>query len=117
MSEHRRKSIQKSAKAIFKKTEDREKAGGDYFETGWQATLELMLFMNDINRDMDLGEPVVTEDGILRDDIDQCQTLLNRITVEIDMKLDMFSYLKGVKVPSRNIRNSDYIRVFDATAK
>ena len=45
MSEHRRKSIQKSAKAIFKKAEDREKAGGDYFETGWQATLELMLLM------------------------------------------------------------------------
>ncbi len=45
MSEHRRKSIQKSAKAIFRKAEDREKAGGDYFETGWQATLELMLLM------------------------------------------------------------------------
>ena len=45
MSEHRRKSIQKSAEAIFKKAEDREKAGGDYFETGWQATLELMLLM------------------------------------------------------------------------
>jgi len=45
MSEHRRKSMQKSAEAIFKKAEDREKAGGDYFETGWQATLELMLLM------------------------------------------------------------------------
>ena len=72
---------------------------------------------NDINRDMDLGEPVVAEDGILRDDKAQCQSLLNRITVEIDMKLDMFSYLKGVIVPGRNIRNPDYHQVFDETAK
>ena len=72
---------------------------------------------NDVNRDMDLGEPVVTEDGILRDDQAQCQALLNRITVEIDMKLDMLSYQKGVIVPGRNIQNPDYNLVFDETAK
>jgi hypothetical protein len=33
------------------------------------------------------------------------------------MKLDMFSYLKGVIVPGRNIQNPDYNRVFDETAK
>ncbi len=33
------------------------------------------------------------------------------------MKLDMLSYQKGVKVPGRNIRNPDYNRVFDETAK
>ena len=47
MSEHRRKSMQKSAKAIFKKAEDREKAGGDHFKTVWQATLEIMLLMTE----------------------------------------------------------------------
>ena len=72
---------------------------------------------NDINRDMDLGEPVVTKDGIMGDNQAQCQALLNRITVEIDMKLDMLSYLKGVIVPGRNIQNPDYNRVFDETAK
>jgi hypothetical protein len=72
---------------------------------------------NDVSRDMDLGEPLVTNDGIMGDDQAQCQALLNRITVEIDMKLDMLSYLKGVKVPGRNIRNPDYYRVFDETAK
>ena len=45
MEKQRQKSLQKSAKAIFKKAEEREKAGGDHFETGWQATLELMLLM------------------------------------------------------------------------
>jgi hypothetical protein len=45
MEKQRQKSIQKSAKAIFKKAEEREKADGDHFETGWLATLELMLLM------------------------------------------------------------------------
>ena len=72
---------------------------------------------NDINRDMDLGEPLVTKEGIMGDDQAQCQALLNRIAVEIDMKLDMLSYLKGVKVPGRNIRNPDYNRIFDETAR
>ena len=66
---------------------------------------------------MDLGEPVVTKDGIMGDNQAQCQALLNRIAVEIDMKLDMLSYLKGVIVPSCNIQNPDYNRVFDETAK
>jgi hypothetical protein len=72
---------------------------------------------NDLSRDMDLGEPTVTKDGIMEDDQAQCQALLNRITVEIDMTLDMLSYQKGVKVPGRNIQNPDYNQVFDKTAR
>lgn len=71
---------------------------------------------NDINRDMDLGEPIVTEAGILSADQAQCKALLNRIAVEIDMKLDMLSYQKDIKVPGRNIQNPDYTRVFNETA-
>jgi len=48
MDEHRRKSIQRRAEAIFKKAGNRQKAGGDYFESGWQATLELMLLMMEV---------------------------------------------------------------------
>ena len=51
------------------------------------------------------------------DDRAQCQALLNRITVEIDMKLDMLSYIKDILLPGRNIRNPDYNRVFDETAR
>jgi hypothetical protein len=72
---------------------------------------------NDVNRDMDLGEPTVTKAGIMEDDQAQCQALLNRITVEIDMTLDMISYQKGVRVPGRNIQHPDYNRVFDETAR
>jgi len=62
---------------------------------------------NDLSRDMDLGESSVTKAGIMEDDQAQCQELLNRITVEIDMTLDMISYQKGVKVPGRNIQDPD----------
>ena len=72
---------------------------------------------NDISRDMDLGEPVVTKAGIIGDDRAQCQALLNRISVEIDVKLDMLSYQKGVKVPGRNIKNPDDTRIFNDTAR
>ena len=72
---------------------------------------------NDLSRDMDLGEPVVTKAGILRDDKDQCQALINRISVEIDTNLEMLSYQKDVKMPDRNIRNPDYNQFFDETAR
>ena len=72
---------------------------------------------NDLSRDMDLGEPTVTKAGIMGDNQSQCQALFNRITVEIDMTLDMLSYQKGVKVPGRNIKNPDYNRIFDETAR
>jgi hypothetical protein len=72
---------------------------------------------NDLSRDMDLGEPVVTKAGILRDDKDQCQALINRITVEIDTNLEMLSYQKGVKMPVRKIRDPEYNKVFDETAR
>ena len=72
---------------------------------------------NDLSRDMDLGEPVVTKDGIWGDDQAQCQALINRITVEIDMNLEMLSCQRGVKMPDRSITNSDYNQIFDETAR
>jgi hypothetical protein len=72
---------------------------------------------NDLSRDMDLGEPVVTKAGIIEDDQAQCQALLSRITVEIDMRLDMLRSEEGIKVAGRDIKNPDYNRVFDETAK
>jgi len=81
-------------------------------------TLEMAIeITNDLSRDMDLGEPLVTNDGIMGDDQAQCQSLINRITVEIDNNLEMLSYQKGIKAPGRNIRNPDYNQFFDETAK
>ncbi|UCH20000.1 MAG: hypothetical protein JSU83_15710, partial [Deltaproteobacteria bacterium] len=72
---------------------------------------------NDLSRDMDLGEPVVTKAGIMRGDQAQCQALINRIVVGIDTNLEMLSYQKGVKMPERNIQNLDYSQIFDKTAR
>ena len=60
---------------------------------------------------------LITKAGIMGDDEAQCQSLLNRITVETDMTLDMLSYQKGAKVPGRKIQNLSYNRVFDETAR
>ncbi len=72
---------------------------------------------NDINRDMDLDEIVVTEGGILQDNQAECQALFGRITVEMDMKWEMIEYLEGVKMPDRSIKNIEYNPAFDETAR
>ena len=72
---------------------------------------------NDLNRDMDLGEAVVTEAGIMKGDQAECQALLGRIAVEIDLHLETIDGLKGVKMPYRNVKDPEYNRVFDGTAK
>ncbi len=72
---------------------------------------------NDINRDMDLGEAIVTEEGILQDNQMECQAIFNRITVEVDTKLEMMEYLEGAKMPDRSIKDIGYNRAFDETAK
>jgi hypothetical protein len=66
---------------------------------------------NDLNRDMNLGEAVVTEAGIMKDDQAECQALLGRIAVEIDLHLETIDGLKGVKMPYRNVKDPEYNRV------
>jgi hypothetical protein len=72
---------------------------------------------NDLNRDMNLGYAVVTERGILQDNPAECQALISRIAVEIDMNLEALDLLEGVKMPDRNVKDPDYSRLFDKTAK
>ena len=71
---------------------------------------------NDLNRDMNFGGPIVTENGILNDKLTECQTLLGRIAVEIDMHLDRLEDLEGVKMPDRGIKDPQYSRIFNETA-
>jgi hypothetical protein len=72
---------------------------------------------NDLNRDFGLGNPVITKKGILEDVEPECNSLLDRIGVEIDQHLDTLEYLKGVKFPYRSIKSKEFRRVFDKTAK
>jgi hypothetical protein len=72
---------------------------------------------NDLSRDMDIGEPVVTKSGILQDNQAECQAFLNRIILEIDMNWDALEYQKGVKMPDRSRKNPKYNQIFAETAK
>ncbi len=72
---------------------------------------------NDLNRDMNLDETVVTARGILQDNPAECQALIGRIAVEIDMNLEALDLLEGVKMPNRNVKDPDYNRTFYETAK
>ena len=72
---------------------------------------------NDLNQDMDLGEPVVTKSGILQDNQTECQAFLNRIIVEIDMNWDALEYQTSVKMPDRSLKNPEYNQIFAETAR
>ena len=72
---------------------------------------------NELNEDFDLGDPVITKEGILKDNLPECRALLGRIEAEIDQHLDTLEYLKGVTFPHRSIGDKKYNRVFDETSK
>ena len=74
-------------------------------------------FANDLNKDWDLGDPVVTKMGILNDNKAQCQALLNQITFEIDQLLDILDSVEGVDLRFRRADNPEYDRAFDAAAR
>ena len=40
---------------------------------------------NDLNRDFELGDPVITMEGILTDDKAECQALFDRLCVELEV--------------------------------
>jgi hypothetical protein len=40
---------------------------------------------NDLNRDFELGGPVITMEGILTDDKAECQALFDRLSVELEV--------------------------------
>jgi hypothetical protein len=78
---------------------------------------EAIRIANEINKDLDLGEPTITKKGVLGDKIPECQAFLNRITVEIDQHLDILEYVPRVKFLRLNIKEPEYNRAFDDAAK
>jgi hypothetical protein len=72
---------------------------------------------NDLNQDMDLGYAVITEEGILNDQRDECQALFSRLTVEVDMNLDGLEFVEGVKMPQRNFKDQEYNSIFRKTVQ
>jgi hypothetical protein len=72
---------------------------------------------NDLSRDLELGDPVITKEGILQDNEPECRALLGRIEVEIDQCLDVLESLKGVQFPRGNVKEPEYTLVFDKAAR
>jgi hypothetical protein len=72
---------------------------------------------NDLNRDFELGEPIVTREGILKGNEPECRALLGRIAVDMDQHLDALEELEGITFSRINHNNEHYRQVFDGTAK
>jgi hypothetical protein len=70
---------------------------------------------NVMNKDFELGEPVITVQGILGDREPECQALIRRIAAEMDMLMETLDYLEGVPVPERSV--PEYRREFERTAR
>ncbi len=72
---------------------------------------------NDLNRDFELGDPMITREGILKGNEPECRALLGRIAVEMDQHVDTLEDLEGTTF-SRVLHNKEHYRqVFDETAK
>lgn len=73
-------------------------------------------FANDLNQDLELGYPIITKEGILKNQLPECQTFFDRIISEIDQHLDTLEYLESVQFPNRNIKDPKFNNVFNDTA-
>lgn len=72
---------------------------------------------NDNNRDFNFGDPVITHDGILEDNESECRAFYGQIEFVIDQYLDKLEDIKGIKFPDRNIKNREFNRTYDETAR
>jgi hypothetical protein len=70
---------------------------------------------NDLNRDLQREEAVVTTEGILLEDPAQCQALAGRIILEMDQQLEALERTEGIPFPDRNDR--EYDPLFDRTTR
>jgi hypothetical protein len=70
---------------------------------------------NAMNEGFELGEPVVTVQGILEAKKPECQALVRYIGFEMDMLFETMDYLEGVDAPERI--SPEYRREFERVAK
>jgi hypothetical protein len=70
---------------------------------------------NAMNEDFELGEPVITVQGILEDKEPECQALIRCIAAEMDMLLETMDDLDGAPVLERTI--PEYRGEFERTAR
>ena len=76
---------------------------------------EMIKTTNDMNRDFGFDTPVITEEGILRDNEPECRALLDRIELDMDMALDDLEHYKSVKFSQNDRKVPEYKQFFDET--
>jgi hypothetical protein len=76
---------------------------------------EVLEAANDLNRDLDLGDPVITKEGILQDKEPDRRALVDWIGLEIDLCLEELRYLKVVRFTPESTQDPRYKRFFDET--
>jgi hypothetical protein len=94
--------------SVFRVLEATVSAALESLDTAIEAT-------NDLNRDLELEETVVTIEGILLEDPAQCQALIGRIVIDMDRQLETLERTEGIPFPDRDDR--EYDPVFDQTAR
>lgn len=72
---------------------------------------------NEINGDMGFDDPEVTVEGLLNDNLAECQAFFDRITGAIDMYLDALDSVEGVSLTWRIWKNMEYKNAFIETAR
>jgi len=72
---------------------------------------------NDFNRDFEFNDPVITHEGILKDNEPECRAFYGQIEFLIDLYLDKLEDIKGIKFPDRSIKNREFGQVFDEIAR
>jgi len=71
---------------------------------------------NDLNRDMTLGNAIVTEAGIAEGNHAECQAFFGHIALEIDMHLELVDGIEGAGTPDPRLEQG-FDSVFDHTAR
>ena len=72
---------------------------------------------NDLNREFEMGDPVITKEGIVEGNEPECRALLGRIAVEMDQHMETFEYLEGIGFSPLDVDKEHHRQLFDETAK
>ncbi len=91
------------------------KALGEIIPKGFETLQEMVDTTNELNRDFEFDDPIITVEGILQDNESESQILLERIHLEIDMSLQSLEDIKGVDIPLQNRSGVEYQKLFHET--
>ena len=91
------------------------KALGETIPKGFESLQEMVDTTNELNRDFEFDNPIITVEGVLQDNEAECEILLERIHLEIDMSLQSLEDIKGVNILFQSHPRVEYQKLFNET--